>query len=75
MNELSFEELKNLRIGTIGTPARDKYELEAESIILAAKIKQLRIQKGMNQNELGVLKGVKKDHMTLLWESKINDAG
>jgi hypothetical protein len=42
MKELSFEEVKNLRIGTIGTPARDKYELEAESIILAAKIKQVR---------------------------------
>jgi len=48
MNELSFEELKNLRIGTIGTPARDKYELEAESIILAAKIRQLR-----KRNEIG----------------------
>ena len=64
MTELSFEEVKNLRIGAIGTPARDKYELEAESIILAAKIKQLRKQKGMNQDELGVLIGVKKSQIS-----------
>jgi len=64
MEEFSFEEVKNLRIGTIGTPARDKYELEAESIILAAKIKQARKQKGMNQDELGVLIGVKKSQIS-----------
>ncbi|MCL4484063.1 MAG: helix-turn-helix domain-containing protein [Bacteroidetes bacterium] len=64
MKELSFEEVKNLRIGTIGTPARDKYELETESIILAAKIKQVRKQKGMNQDELGVLIGVKKSQIS-----------
>ena len=64
MKELSFEEVKNLRIGTIGTPARDKYELEAKSIILAAKIKQVRKQKGMNQDELGVLIGVKKSQIS-----------
>jgi len=64
MKELSFEEVKNLRIGTIGTLARDKYELEAESIILAAKIKQVRKQKGMNQDELGVLIGVKKSQIS-----------
>ena len=64
MKELSFEEVKNLRIGTIGTPARDKYESEAESIILAAKIKQVRKQKGMNQDELGVLIGVKKSQIS-----------
>jgi len=64
MNELSFEELKNLRIGTIGTSARDKYELEAESIILSAKIRQLCKQKGMNQVELGVLIGVKKSQIS-----------
>jgi DNA-binding XRE family transcriptional regulator len=64
MKELSFEEVKNMRIGKIGTPARDKYEVEAESIILAAKIKQVRKQKGMNQDELGVLIGVKKSQIS-----------
>ena len=64
MKELSFEELKDLRIGAIGTTARDKYELEVESIILAAKIKQVRKLKGMNQDELGVLIGVKKSQIS-----------
>jgi hypothetical protein len=44
MKEISFEEVKNMRIGTIVTPARDKYELEAESIILTASIKVTRGQ-------------------------------
>ncbi|HAH24662.1 MAG TPA: transcriptional regulator [Prolixibacteraceae bacterium] len=64
MKELSFEEVKTLRLGQIGTPARDQYELEAEAIILAAKIKQARKQKGMNQDELGVLIGVKKSQIS-----------
>ena len=60
MKSISLNELKIKTLGKIGTPKRDKYEHELKIEILAEHIKQLRLERNLTQEELGVLVGVQR---------------
>jgi len=62
----TLDELEEKYYGKIGTPKRDLYELELTMDILAEKIKELRLQKQLTQEELGIKLGVQKAQISKL---------
>ena len=60
MKTITLSELKDKTLGKVGTPKRDKYEQELRVEILAEKIKQLRIERKLTQEQLGELVGVQR---------------
>ncbi|TVQ42220.1 MAG: XRE family transcriptional regulator [Saprospirales bacterium] len=60
MKTITLTELKDKTLGKVGTPKRDKYEQELRVEILAAQIKQLRIERNLTQEQLGKLVGVQR---------------
>jgi len=72
MKLTSVEELKEKHLGKIGTPKRDKYELELKIELLAEEIKALRISNNLTQDQLGELIGVQKAQISKLENGKSN---
>lgn len=60
MKSITLSELKDKTLGKVGTPRRDKYELELKVELLAEQIKQLRIERNLTQEQLGELVGVQR---------------
>jgi HTH-type transcriptional regulator/antitoxin HipB len=60
MKTTTLAELKDRTLGKIGTAKRDHYEQELRVEILAAQIKQLRKERNLTQEQLGVLVGVQR---------------
>ena len=69
----SLEELTDKHIGKKGTPERDVFEEELRLDILGFKIKELRQQKRLTQEQLGDLVGVKKAQISKI-ENSLTDA-
>jgi DNA-binding XRE family transcriptional regulator len=76
MNQLkkpiSLEELKDKYIGKPGTQDRDRYEYELSIEILAERIKQLRKQRKLTQEQLGELVGVQRAQISK-WENNTDN--
>jgi len=72
MKSISIEELKDKYIGKIGSPDRDRYEYELSIEILAERIKQLRKQRKLTQEQLGKLIGVQKAQISK-WENNTDN--
>ena len=72
MKSISIEELKDKYIGKIGSPDRDRYEYELSIEILAERIKQLRKQRKLTQEQLGKLVGVQKAQISK-WENNTDN--
>ncbi len=66
MKMMTLDELKDIHIGAMGTPDRDKYELELKVEILGEMIKSVRKEKHMTQEQLGELVGVNKSQISKL---------
>lgn len=66
MKTITLEELKDKSLGKVGTPERDKYEQELRVELLAEKIKQLRKNRNLTQEQLGVLVGVQRAQISKL---------
>lgn len=66
MKTITLEELKDKSLGKVGTPERDKYEQELRVELLAEKIKQLRKNRNLTQEQLGVLVGVQRSQISKL---------
>jgi DNA-binding XRE family transcriptional regulator len=73
MKMKSLEELTDKHIGKKGTPERDVFEEELRLDILGFKIKELRQQKRLTQEQLGDLVGVKKAQISKI-ENSLTDA-
>jgi HTH-type transcriptional regulator/antitoxin HipB len=63
---VTLEELEDKYIGKLGTPEREEYEFALRMDILGEKIKQIRKEHHMTQEELGKLIGVQKAQISKL---------
>jgi HTH-type transcriptional regulator/antitoxin HipB len=59
-------ELEDKYFGERGTPEREQYEFELSMELLGEKLKQIRKEKKMTQEELGKLIGVQKAQISKL---------
>jgi DNA-binding XRE family transcriptional regulator len=62
----TIEELEDKYFGESGTPEREEYEFALTMEILGEKIKQIRKERNMTQEELGKLIGVQKAQISKL---------
>jgi HTH-type transcriptional regulator / antitoxin HipB len=72
-NYKTLDELEDRYFGLHGTPEREQYEFELSMDILGEKLKQIRKQKNLTQEQLGQLIGVQKAQISKL-ESGNNSA-
>ncbi len=67
MNTTSHEDLLNEIVGAKGTPARTQYDIEVKEQVdlfnMGEAIKAARLQRGLSQEQLGQLIGVKRSRM------------
>jgi len=59
-------ELENKYYGLAGTPEREQYEFELSMELLGEKLKQVRKEKNLTQEQLGILIGVQKAQISKL---------
>ena len=59
-------ELEDKYIGKPGTPEREQYEFELSMEILGEKLKRIRKEKNLTQEQLGKLIGVQKAQISKL---------
>ena len=64
MKLVSHSEMLDKYIGEKNTPNRERFEAELKADILAAKIKEMRLEKNMTQSELGELVGKDKTQIS-----------
>lgn len=69
----SFDEVKNKFLGKKGTSKRDTYENELRLDLLGETICQIRIQRNLTQEQLGLLVGVQKAQISKI-ENNFKDA-
>lgn len=72
-NYKTLGELEDKYFGKKGTPEREQYEFELSIEILGEKLKQIRKERQMTQDQLGKLIGVQKAQISKL-ESGNNSA-
>ena len=56
----TINDLEDKYIGKLGTPEREQYEFELSMEILGEKLKRIRKEKNLTQEQLGKLIGVQK---------------
>ena len=59
-------ELENKYFGLAGTPEREQYEFELSMELLGERLKQVRKEKDLTQEQLGLLIGVQKAQISKL---------
>ena len=64
MKYVTLEELEDKFIGEIGTPEREEYEFTLSMEILGEKIKQIRKENNMTQEELAEKTGTRKSFIS-----------
>jgi HTH-type transcriptional regulator/antitoxin HipB len=69
----SLDEVKNTFLGKKGTSKRDTYENELRLDLLGEAIRQIRIQRNLTQEQLGLLVGVQKAQISKI-ENNFKDA-
>lgn len=65
-NYKTLGELEDKYFGKIGTPEREQYEFELSMEILGEKIKQIRKEQQLTQEQLGKIIGVQKAQISKL---------
>jgi len=73
MKTYSLENLTDQYIGKKGTKKRDEFENELRLDLLGQAIKQVRQERNLTQEELGVLVGVRKAQISKI-ENSTTDA-
>jgi HTH-type transcriptional regulator / antitoxin HipB len=71
-NLTSFDEHLDHEYGPVGTPARDKFEKEAETFIIGALLKEARLSRGMTQEQLAEKCGTTKAYISKV-ENNLKD--
>ena len=69
----SLDEVKNKFLGKKGTSKRDAYENKLRLDLLGETIRQIRIQRNITQEQLGLLVGVQKAQISKI-ENNFKDA-
>ena len=73
MKTYTLEEMTDKHIGKKGTQRRDNFEEELRIDLLGLKIKDIRKQRNLTQEQLGELVGVKKAQISKI-ENSLTDA-
>jgi DNA-binding XRE family transcriptional regulator len=73
LKRYSLDEVKNKFLGKKGTSKRDEYENELRLDLLGETIRQIRIQKNLTQEQLGLLVSVQKAQISKI-ENNFKDA-
>ena len=60
MKTISHEEMLNKHIGKKGTPEREKFDAEVQAGVIAHRLKELRKQKNLTQEQLAKIVGINK---------------
>ena len=68
----TLDEVLNKHLGKIGTPERDTFEFSIQMELLGHMIKEARLKRGLNQEQLGKLVGVQKAQISKLEKSAKN---
>ncbi len=66
----SFDELLDVKYGTIGTAKRDKFEEKAQYFVISTMLKEARKEANMTQEELADKLGTKKSYISRLENGK-----
>ena len=69
---MTLDEVKDQHIGKVGTPERDKYEIDLQMDVLGEMIKTVRKERKLTQEQLGELIGVQKSQISKLERSMKN---
>ena len=69
---MTLDEVKDKHIGNVGTPERDKYEIDLQMDVLGEMIKTVRKERKLTQEQLGELIGVQKSQISKLERSMKN---
>ncbi len=69
MKTYTLEEMTDKHIGKKGTAKRDSFDEELRLDLLGEKIKKIRLQRKMTQEQLGELVGVKKAQISKIENS------
>ena len=72
MKMMTLDEVKDKHIGKVGTPERDKYEIDLQMDVLGEMIKTVRKERKLTQEQLGELIGVQKSQISKLERSMKN---
>ena len=73
MKTYTLEEVTDKHIGKKGTPERDAFDEELRVDLIGYKIKDIRKQRNLTQEQLGELVGVKKAQISKI-ENSLTDA-
>ncbi len=66
MKMMTLDQLKDIDLGKVGTPERDKYEFDLRMELLGQMIKSIRKERNLTQEQLGQLIGVQKSQISKL---------
>lgn len=69
-NAKSFDELLDLKYGTLGTNERDKFEENAQYFVISEMLKEARKEAKMTQEQLATKVGTKKSYISRLENGK-----
>ena len=64
MNLTPIEDLITEDFGPVGTPERDKFEMECDAFIIGEQLKAERIKAGLSQDQLAQKIGTKKSYIS-----------
>ena len=70
MQASTFDELLDAEYGPVGTPDRDKFEMESDAFCLAETLKEERLKAGLTQQQLAERIGTKKTYISRLENGK-----
>ena len=70
MQASTFDELLDAEYGPLGTPERDKFEMESDAFCLAETLKEERLKAGLTQQQLAERIGTKKTYISRLENGK-----
>ena len=66
----TFDELLDAEYGPVGTPERDKFEMESDAFCLAETLKEERLKAGLTQQQLAERIGTKKTYISRVENGK-----
>ncbi len=66
----TFDELLNIKYGSIGTGKRDKFEEKAQYFVISEMLKEARKEAHMTQDQLAEKIGTKKSYISRLENGK-----
>lgn len=69
-NAKSFDELLDIKYGSIGTSKRDQFEEKAQYFVISTLLKEARKEANMTQDELAEKLGTKKSYISRLENGK-----